>query len=340
MAEIKVSIVILTYNQLELTKKCIESIEKNTDVNYELVFVDNASSDGSPEFLETYCRDTEGYCAAKKLIKNNRNVGFAPGVNQGLDCCEGVYVCLLNNDTVVTNNWITDMIKCLERDEKAEIVGPVSAGTFFPQYVESINHMDGKISETSILYGFCEVFRRDLLFRIGCLDERYRIGNFEDHDFNERVIKLGGKLLIAGSVYVEHWCHKAWKSPLQLDYTTVKNKKKFEEKWGTVKEMDSTHKTQKYYECETGTVFIVENNQDYQNCIERIEDERIIEDEIVIVDSYSDGVELEGIIEKLTTTKRIIRVRVPQNHNLTKKELFKIGLNNSFAKKINMDKGK
>lgn len=60
MAEIKVSIVILTYNQLELTKKCIESIEKNTDVNYELVFVDNASSDGSPEFLETYCRDTEG----------------------------------------------------------------------------------------------------------------------------------------------------------------------------------------------------------------------------------------------------------------------------------------
>lgn len=91
---------------------------------------------------------------------------------------------------------------------------------------------------------------------------------------------------------------------------------------------------------ETGTVFIVENNQDYQNCIERIEDERIIEDEIVIVDSYSDGVELEGIIEKLTTTKRIIRVRVPQNHNLTKKELFKIGLNNSFAKKINMDKGK
>lgn len=340
MEKIKVSIVILTYNQLELTKNCLISIENNTDIPYELVFVDNASTDGTGSFLEEYCKAIDGKCVSKRLIKNATNIGFGPGVNQGLDLCQGDYVCLLNNDTVVTRNWIVDLIRCLEEDEDAAIVGPVSSGTFYPQYVENGECLDGTVRETNIMYGFCEVFRRDLLFRIGCFDERYRIGNFEDHDFNERVIKNGWKLIIAGNVYIEHLCHKSWKNKAQLDYTTVKNMKKFVEKWGFKKEIHSEINEQTYYECEKAVVLLLENAHDYVRVMQLIDSDQIAADEVIIVDSYSDGMELEKIIESNSSQQRIIRVKVPKNNNLTKEEMYSIGRNNSFAKSISIDVGK
>lgn len=332
-ADIKVSIVILTFNQLDLTKECLKSIEVNTNVPYELILVDNASTDGTPEYLEKYCGNISGKCISKRLIKNQHNIGFAPGVNQGLDICQGEYVCLLNNDTVVTQDWIVKLIDSLENDEKAEIVGPVSTGTFYPQYVENEESIDGIVRESNILYGFCEVFRRELLFKIGCLDERYRIGNFEDHDFNERILKNNGKLLVAGNVFIEHHCHKSWKSKVQLDYTTVKNQKKFDEKWGFLKRMESDTDKQKYYQCENGVVVLIENDRDYKNITQRLDESEIQADEIVVVDTFTSGDSIEKFIENKSKEKRIIRVKVPKNHNLSKKGLYEIGINNSFSKK-------
>jgi len=122
-----VSIIILTYNQLEYTKKCIESIFEHTKEPFELIVVDNGSTDGTVEYLETEVRGRrsprlntlkgpgstgQGSRRSKiedresevrvKIIKNKENLGFALGNNKGIAEAKGDYVVLMNNDVVVT----------------------------------------------------------------------------------------------------------------------------------------------------------------------------------------------------------------------------------------------
>jgi glycosyltransferase involved in cell wall biosynthesis len=94
------SIIILTCNQLEYTKKCLESILQNTDGPYELIIVDNGSTDGTVEFLESEI-SKKGEDVRIKIIKNNANKGFAGGNNQGMAVASGDYILLMNNDVVV-----------------------------------------------------------------------------------------------------------------------------------------------------------------------------------------------------------------------------------------------
>jgi len=95
------SIIILTYNQLQYTKKCIESIFQNTRKPFELIVVDNGSTDGTVEYLESEVRD-RNRTVVIKIIKNSENKGFAGGNNQGIAAATGDYILLMNNDVVVT----------------------------------------------------------------------------------------------------------------------------------------------------------------------------------------------------------------------------------------------
>ena len=84
----------LTYNALDYTKKCVNSILKNTSFPYEIIFIDNASTDGSVKYLDQICNEFDHL----SLVKNNTNRGFAAGNNQGVKEAKGKYVLLLNND--------------------------------------------------------------------------------------------------------------------------------------------------------------------------------------------------------------------------------------------------
>ncbi|MCZ7626167.1 MAG: glycosyltransferase [Candidatus Methylomirabilis sp.] len=97
----------LTHNGLEHTTKCLASIEACTPEPHELIIVDNASTDGTLDYLR-------GYMAAHdnvRAIANRTNRGFAAGNNQGLALAGGEYVLLLNNDTIVTAGWLTRMLR-------------------------------------------------------------------------------------------------------------------------------------------------------------------------------------------------------------------------------------
>ena len=113
----RTSIVIINYNTLEYTRLCIESIRQLTPAgSYELIVVDNASRDGSLEWLRQQ-QDV-------RLIENQVNNGFPAGCNQGMAVAEaGNDLLLLNSDTVVTPRWLENMQQALY--SKA---GAVSAG--------------------------------------------------------------------------------------------------------------------------------------------------------------------------------------------------------------------
>lgn len=109
----KVSIIIPNFNGLKFLKKAINSLEKQTYTNFELIVVDNGSIDGSKDFLQGIANSHSNY----KAIFNKTNLGFAKAVNQGIDLSSSEYICLLNNDVEVDSNFIQSLIRCLDYDK-------------------------------------------------------------------------------------------------------------------------------------------------------------------------------------------------------------------------------
>ena len=177
------SIVIVTFNQIEFTRQCVDSIRRMTDEPYELIFVDNGSEDGTPEYLETI--------AGATVIRNLANRGFPAAANQGIAAAVGGQVLLLNNDTIVTTGWLYRLLQAMQSDPKIGLAGPCSNFVGSEQQVE-INYsnlagLDGfawewgkshdrEVAESSRLIGFCLLLRRAVVDEIGTLDERFGLG--------------------------------------------------------------------------------------------------------------------------------------------------------------------
>ncbi len=242
---IDVSIIILTYNQLSFTKECLQSIEKYTKkIKYEVIIVDNASTDGTPEYLKSIRKSNANY----KIILNSENLGYAGGNNLGIREANGKYILLLNNDVVVTKDWLAQMVSRLEEFPELGLVGPMSNYVSGPQLVKDANYRTseglqsyakkrahnfaGKIVSTSRLVGFCLLIRRDVFSHIGLLDERFGKGNFEDDDFCLRAGLAGYKMAYAKDVFIHHYGSQSFSgNNINYQESIRKNNRIFIEKW-------------------------------------------------------------------------------------------------------------
>lgn len=248
-----VSIIVLTYNNLEYNKNCIRSILDNTAyANYELIIVDNLSTDGTREYLEELQKQE---IPNVKIILNDKNSGFAGGNNLGMKEAKGKYVLLLNNDTVVTRGWITNMVKHMENDEQIGMCGSVTNSigneakirvnyTDETQmhefaYAYTALHMGEEFTGADRLAMFCTLIRADIIEEFGGLDERYAVGMFEDDDYAQVVTKAGKRLVVAEDAFVHHINNGSFGKMENSEYRKIfdANKKKFEEKWNTTWQM-------------------------------------------------------------------------------------------------------
>lgn len=211
--ENKTSIVILTYNQLTYTKLCIESIRKYTlQGSYELIVVDNASTDGTVEWLRAQ--------PDIRCIFNSENYGFAKGCNQGIKIARGTEVLLLNNDTIVTKRWLKQLKKVLYSDEKIGVVSCLTNNCSNSQtvavnyksteemqaFAASFNQSDpAKWEKRPRLIMFCYLIKKSVMEKVGLLDEEFGIGNFEDDDYSLRVTMAGFELICAGDTFIHHF---------------------------------------------------------------------------------------------------------------------------------------
>ncbi|KAF0219374.1 MAG: family 2 glycosyl [Geobacteraceae bacterium] len=212
-----VSIVILTFNQLDYTRECIASIRRHTPGPHEIIFVDNGSQDGTVQWLRELVQNNRHY----RLIENRQNLGFAKGCNQGIESASGDYILLLNNDVIVTPEWLSGMLECYSHVPDAGIVGPMTNNISGIQKVpcvgyDNLDRLDDfaqgfrrenrhrRIPFRRIV-GFCMLFKRSLVDRIGLLDETFGTGNFEDDDFCYRAALEGYRNIIAADVFIHHF---------------------------------------------------------------------------------------------------------------------------------------
>jgi GT2 family glycosyltransferase/glycosyltransferase involved in cell wall biosynthesis len=247
----KVSVVVLSYNNLDLLKACLHSLEKlSAYPNIELIVVDNASQDDVREFLSNY-EDERPLARIEdvKIILNDENLGFAAGNNVGIRAATGEYVVLLNNDTYVTRGWIVDLIRHLRVDDKLGLLGSVTnnignEAKIPVEYADmnemasaaqgyTMNHARGLLRVENVAF-FCVAFRRELVDRIGYLDEDFTRGFFEDDDYCNRVRKVGLGVGIAEDVFVHHHLSASFNAMDQKDRQALfdKNRAIYEAKWG------------------------------------------------------------------------------------------------------------
>ncbi len=240
-----VSIIMLTFNALADTKLCLASLEAHTTVAYELVLVDNASSDGTSAFLREWAANRPHV----RLVLNDSNTGFAGGNNIGMAIARGRYFMLLNNDTVVTSGWLERLLAVCERDPSVALVGPRSNNVSGAQKVhhapyQTLAQLQGFAQqwtrehtgedEMAIrLVGFCLLVTRELVEAIGGLDERFGRGNFEDDDFCLRATARGFGARIAHDVFIHHAGSKSFQAA-NIDYQQAlqTNWRIFKAKWG------------------------------------------------------------------------------------------------------------
>jgi GT2 family glycosyltransferase len=188
------SIIIPVWNNADLTKQCLIALADVTDgVTYEVVVVDNGSTDGVQDFLQTLGGDVQ-------VIRNQDNLGFAKACNQGAQAARGKHLLFLNNDTIPLKGWLTALVEELRTHPDVAVVGSkllyedgtiqhagvaFSREYFMPYHI--YRGMDAQAQcvsrrrEFQCVTAACMLVRREVFEQVGGFDEDYRNG-FEDVD--------------------------------------------------------------------------------------------------------------------------------------------------------------
>ena len=228
----KCDIVIPIWNQLEITRDCIESIIRNTRYPYSLILIDNASDEKTRRYLESI-RDNKSL--EVKLIRNEKNLGFVKAVNQGLKASDAPYVCIFNNDTVTTPGWLEEMVEFTEAHKDVGIVNPLCDGpsdTPKDEYAAMIARDNkGKYMEVNQCFLFCSLIKREVIEKIGHLDEVFGVGCFDDTDFSMRAGIAGYRCACLHSAYVHHIHGVSFKAMGNRDVIVARCEKEFLKKW-------------------------------------------------------------------------------------------------------------
>ena len=233
MDEPKVSIVILNWNGKHYLTACLKSLKNINYTNFDIMVVDNGSTDGSCQFLRSNFPDVT-------VLENEENLGFAEGNNVGIRGAmrtRADYILLLNNDTVVDPLFLKELIDVAENDRQIGIVGPK---VYFMDEPSRICFAGGKrkwttewqhigleeidkgqyneVKETEFIYGCVLLLKREVIEKIGMLDADY-FAYVEEIDLNYRAKQAGYKI-----VFVPHskiW-HKVGASDAQGRRSSVR----------------------------------------------------------------------------------------------------------------------
>ncbi len=239
-----VSIVIPVYNQFICTYRCLQSIKKHTDgFGYEIIIIDDHSTDKSPNISE--------YVKGIRYVKNDTNLGFLKSCNTAVTMAQGAYICMLNNDTEVSNDWLFNMVETIEKHDKAGLVGSKllfpdgrlqeaggiiwndASGWNFGKFDDPDKPAYNYLKEVDYVSGACMLIRADLWEKLNGFDEQFSPAYYEDTDLAFRIRESGFKVVYqpqASIIHYEGRSHGTDEEEGIKKFQAI-NRKKFLDKW-------------------------------------------------------------------------------------------------------------
>jgi GT2 family glycosyltransferase len=220
------SVVTLTWDQIHFTKKFVESIRKHTKVPYELIIVDNGSSDGTQEYIRQQ---------ADKYHFYEKNTGFAHGFNKGMELASGEYIAICNNDTEFPAEWFEKLSQTFETDPKCGLVYPCYtkgmkiAERWWPgRKIIKLPPFNKEVPSGVAILAKLDVLRE----KLGGFSEDYEIAGGEDLDLCFKTWAADYNIYIDQRVLIKHKSKgTAGKKLPNWKELYTKNGKIFEEKW-------------------------------------------------------------------------------------------------------------
>lgn len=220
-----VSVILVSYNTKEMTKNCIESVyAKTKDINFDILCVDNNSTDGTCEMIEQEFPSV-------KLIKNDKNLGFGAANNIAIKQSNAKYIFFLNTDTVLRNNAIKILFDFMEENSEIGACGGnlydsnlnhVHSYGWFPtirtKFLKTFlldrvlfiketydrgKNESGRIKQVDYITGADLMIRRDVLNKCGYFDEDFFL-YYEETELQYRINKAGYKVFINPNSQIFH----------------------------------------------------------------------------------------------------------------------------------------
>lgn len=209
---VTVSVIVVNWNGMEFIRQCLESLLVQSYRDFEIIVVDNDSSDGSAELVEKEFPQA-------RLIRNNRNVGYAEGNNIGIKESSGDIICFFNPDAMAEKNWLSVMVSSLQ---SSETIGACAGKMYYlgdrfgknavfctwskvgPYSANPYNfHGDEPVSKVDYVTGAAMAVKRGVIDRVGLMDGDYFL-YFDETDLCARMIRAGYDLLYIPTAVAWH----------------------------------------------------------------------------------------------------------------------------------------
>lgn len=234
-------VIVLCWNNLNTTKQFVDSFFAHTGIDCRLIMIDNASTDGTGDYLRSLKRSGN---IALEVILNGRNLGFVEGMNQGIERSLAPYVCLANNDLFFTDGWLEEIISVFESDRRIGVLNPNSnnlglrpaVGQDLYSLAQQLHReFKGGFAEMPFCIGFCMVIRREVFAGAGRLSEEFSPFYFEDSDFSLKAEKAGYLIGVSRGSYVWHDEHGSLGSlGRKNEEYFARSRGIFRKKWGKI----------------------------------------------------------------------------------------------------------
>ena len=231
-------LVVLTWNRVDLLRPCLERLLAHTRLPSRLIVVDNGSTD--PETLR-YLQALPGAAPLETdVIRHPTNLGIAAALNSGLRASRAPWICLLNNDVLVTEGWLEELLAVAQADPAIGLVNPMSnqfgltarSGETIDELARRCRAARGRWVEHATCEGFCMLVSRQVLEQVGLFDEGLGPMFFEDADYALRVRRAGRLCVVAEGAYVFHQGSATIKEDPGRDRRFAESEARFARKWG------------------------------------------------------------------------------------------------------------
>lgn len=242
----RVSIVIVTCNPGNALKRCVDSIVSTTEYDFEIIFIDNGSYDGTQQYLEDLIAEHNNF----QLIKNKKNAGVAVGYNQGFTKTTGDYILMLDDHTLVPKGWLESLMATLTRHAKIGMVGPAANVVRDRQVLQEVPYQDEEgftefaevLAENNInsitpkrrIDPSAVLMKRAVYQEIAKLDDQFDQVNYVVDDLCLRVQNAGYVVMEHQGVCIHHLADHTFKADVLSSYAPDDNFRKFMDKWSAI----------------------------------------------------------------------------------------------------------